>query len=371
MLVCCAFNFVACVAAWMCVVESPRWYLARAMHLEAVDALTTLRGAWTERDTMSVAAIIGQESAKTSPAGAFAGFHWWHLITHADFLRAMISFCTLIGIQQLSGLSLAVRRRRDSLAGVPSSPETRIAYVITMMFGIIVCSRMVDLVGRRACMLTSLAGMFVANVSMACVTAGCVLGSPGERRQRHRHFVRFLQRSRYRGDTDAHRCRNISTARARHRVGPGVRPLLGLRLRRILGATTWRSTSSPYPPSTSSTPPSAPSAPLSSTPPSPRRRPNPSKRSSRCSPPRASASAPKPPRPRPEKIHQIHQTRRLRVTPALLYHTSTHHAHFLSSEIPPPPTIHTFRPVPSRPVPSPAGRLDWNHIMGALVSIIY
>ena len=182
-LVCCAFNFVACVAAWMCVVESPRWYLARAMHLEAVDALTTLRGAWTERDTMNeAAAIISQESAKTSPAGAFAGFHWWHLITHADFLRAMISFCTLIGIQQLSGLSLAVHDDGEIplAAGVPSSPETRIAYVITMMFGIIVCSRMVDLVGRRACMLTSLAGMFVANVSMACVTAGYVLGSPDD-----------------------------------------------------------------------------------------------------------------------------------------------------------------------------------------------
>jgi len=180
-LVCCAFNFIACVVAWMCVVESPRWYIARAMHLEAVDALTTLRGAWTERDTMNDAAtIIGRENAKTSPAGAFAGFRWWHLITHAHFLRSMMILCTLVGIQQLSGLSLAVQDDGEipPAAGVPSSPETRIAYVITMMFGIVVCSRMVDIVGRRACMLTSLAGMFVANVSMACITAGYALGSP-------------------------------------------------------------------------------------------------------------------------------------------------------------------------------------------------
>jgi MFS family permease len=60
---------------------------------------------------------------------------------------------------------------------VPSSSETRIAYVVTLLFGIMVCSRMVDYLGRKPCMLASLVGMCLSNLSMASAAAGYVFGS--------------------------------------------------------------------------------------------------------------------------------------------------------------------------------------------------
>jgi MFS family permease len=91
----------------------------------------------------------------------------------------MMIACALVGIQQLGGLSLAVHDDGEipSNGAVPSSTETRIAYVVTLLFGIMVCSRMVDYMGRKPCMLASLAGMCLCNLAMASAAAGYALGS--------------------------------------------------------------------------------------------------------------------------------------------------------------------------------------------------
>ena len=173
-------NVFAFASTFIATVESPRWYLSREMPLHAIESLTTLRGAWDERQTIEDAtAIISRENAKTSPPGAYAEFKWWHLVTFSNLMRCTTTVATLVGVQQLGGLSLAVHDDPEIPpdAAVPSSKETRIAYVITLMLGIMLCSRMVDLVGRKPCMLVSLTGMFAANVSIAVIAAGYVLGS--------------------------------------------------------------------------------------------------------------------------------------------------------------------------------------------------
>ena len=178
--VCAMFNVIALIIAIICVVESPRWLLAREMRIEAVEAFTTLRGAYKEREAMEdVANIVARENAKTSPSGAFAAFRWYDLLLDSHLSRSMMIACALVGIQQLGGLSLAVHDDGEipSNGAVPSSTETRIAYVVTLLFGIMVCSRMVDYMGRKPCMLASLAGMCLCNLAMASAAAGYALGS--------------------------------------------------------------------------------------------------------------------------------------------------------------------------------------------------
>ena len=179
-MVCVGFNALAVVVAAIFVVESPRWYLARAMHIEAVRALTTLRGAWSETDTMNDAAdIIARENSKTSPPGSLAAFRIWHLVTSESLMRGTVMVCTLVAVQQLGGLSLAVHDDSEipDTGAVPSSSETRIAYVLTLMLGIMLCSRVVDLFGRRASMLVSLGGMFASNLAMVAVGFGFTIGA--------------------------------------------------------------------------------------------------------------------------------------------------------------------------------------------------
>ena len=179
-MVCVGFNALAVVVAAIFVVESPRWYLARAMHIEAVRALTTLRGAWSEMDTMNdTADIIARENSKTSPPGSLAAFRIWHLVTNESLMRGTVMVCTLVAVQQLGGLSLAVHDDSEipDTGAVPSSSETRIAYVLTLMLGIMLCSRVVDLFGRRASMLVSLGGMFASNLAMVAVGFGFTIGA--------------------------------------------------------------------------------------------------------------------------------------------------------------------------------------------------
>lgn len=173
-------NALAFAATFIATVESPRWYLTREMPLHAIEALTTLRGAWEERQTIEEATtIISRENAKTSPPGSYAELRWWHILTVANLIRCTTMVTTLIGVQQLGGLSLAVHDdpQIPSDAAVPSSKETRIAYVITLMLGIMLCARMIDLVGRKPCMLVSLVGMFASNVSIATFASVSVHGS--------------------------------------------------------------------------------------------------------------------------------------------------------------------------------------------------
>ena len=168
-LTCALFNIVALAFSVIFVVESPRWYLARSQDIDAIESLKTLRGAWDDHELVAeTAAIISRENAKTSPSGSFAAFSAWHLLTKSSLLRAVTMSCALVAIQQFGGVSLAMHNDDEipSTGSLPLGENTRLAYVITLMLGILVCSRMIDLTGRKPCMMASLVGMCVANVTM-------------------------------------------------------------------------------------------------------------------------------------------------------------------------------------------------------------
>jgi len=171
-LTCVLFNVIALVFSAIFVVESPRWYIARSQDIDAIEALTTLRGAWADRElVVEMSAIISRENAKTSPPGSFAAFSVWHLLTKSELLRAITMTCSLVAIQQFGGISLAMHNDDEipATGSVPRTSNTRLAYVITLMIGILLCSRLIDFAGRKPCMMASLGGMCVANVVMIIV----------------------------------------------------------------------------------------------------------------------------------------------------------------------------------------------------------
>ena len=171
-LTCMLFNVVALVFSAIFVVESPRWYLARSQDIDAIDSLMTLRGEWGDHELVAeTAGIISRENAKTSPPGSFAAFSAWHLLSKSSLLRAITMSCALVAIQQFGGVSLAMHNDDEipSSGSLPLGENTRLAYVITLMLGILLCSRMIDLTGRKSCMTASLVGMCVANVTMVLV----------------------------------------------------------------------------------------------------------------------------------------------------------------------------------------------------------
>ena len=176
---CAGMNTLAFVVTALATVESPRWYLSREMPVHAVDALTTLNGAWEEIEVMEeMAKVISRENAKTSPPGAFAQFRFWHLVTLDNLMRCVTMTCTLVGVQQLSGLSYAVYDDPEipDDAAVPSSEETRVAFIVALMIGVMMCSRFVDHYGRKPCMTASLIGMLISNVSIAAIASGMHFG---------------------------------------------------------------------------------------------------------------------------------------------------------------------------------------------------